>query len=263
LRTPSSPNMSTQGGQAADKAAGLKIEVINRVEDFASGFECAAKCFGHQTNDAFWTAMNPGWNTAEGKAAGAARVVERWKSTTTNKDGKPNTVFLKATLPDPQQPDGRVFAGFAIWAQLSMVEGYGEKPSTDLGKSMDLEAFCPGDPAEQRFLSQAFASLIKQRVETVQSKQSADPPATFVLDLCAVDPEFQRRGIALKLVQWGLEEAKRRGLEATTEASEMGRHVYAKLGFKPVADVEFIIDEDVIKGRTMPPNLFMRTGGGE
>lgn len=254
--------MSTQGGQTADKAAGLNIEVIDQAEDFTSGFECAAKCFGDQINDAVWTVMNPGWNTTEGKSAGAARLVDRWKSTTTNKDGNPNTIFLKATLPDPQRPDRRVLVGFAIWAQLSMVEGYGDKPSTDLSKSVDLEALHPGNPTEQRFLSQACASLLKQRVETVQSKEGSSPPATFVLDLCAVDPGFQRRGIALKLVQWGLEEAKRRGLEATTEASAMGRHVYAKLGFKPVADVEYVIDADVIKGRTMPPNLFMRTGGG-
>ncbi|POS72180.1 acetyltransferase [Diaporthe helianthi] len=255
--------MSPQGAQAADKAAGLSIEAIDRAEDLTSGFECAAKCFGDQINDAVWTAMNPGWNTAEGRAAGAARVVDRWKSTSTNKDGNPNTVFLKATLPDPQQPDRRrVFAGFAIWAQLSMVDGHGDRPSTDLSKSVDLEALYPGNAAEQRFLSQACGSLLKQRVETVQAKQGASPPAIFVLDLCAVDPAFQRRGIALRLVEWGLEEAERRGLEATTEASAMGRHVYAKLGFKPVADVEYVIDEDVIKGRTMPPNLFMRTGGG-
>lgn len=255
--------MATQGLQTTDKAAGLKIEVINQAEDFTSAFESAAKCFGDQIHDAVWTAMNPGWHTAEGKAAGAARLVDRWRSGTTNMDGNPNTVFLKATLPDPQHPDRRILVGFAIWAQLSMVEGYGDKPSTDLSKSVDLEALYPGDAAEQRFLSQANGSLLKQRVETVQSKKGASPPATFVLDLCVVDPAFQRRGIALKLVQWGLEEAKRRnGLEATTEASAMGRHVYAKLGFKPVADVEYKVDEDVLKGRTLPPNLFMRSGGG-
>lgn len=255
--------MATEGGQIANKTAGLEIEVINQAEDFTSAFESAAKCFGDQIHDAVWTVMNPGWDTAEGKAAGAARLVDRWKSTTTNKDGNPNAVFLKATLPDPQHRDRRVLVGFAIWAQLSVVEGYGDLPSTDLSKSVDLEALHPGNAAEQRFLSQANASLLKQRVDTVYSKAGADPPATFVLDLCVVDPAFQRRGIALKLVQWGVEEAKRRGgLEATTEASAMGRHVYAKLGFKPVADVEYNIDEDVIKGRTMPPNLFMRTGGG-
>ncbi|KKY32495.1 putative gnat family acetyltransferase [Diaporthe ampelina] len=254
--------MATQDGKTADKAAGLNIEVINQVGDFTSAFESAAKCFGDQINDAVWTAMNPGWDTPEGKAAGAARLAARWRSTTTNKDGNPNTVFLKATLPDPQRPDQRILVGFAIWAQLSVVEGYGDKPSTDLSRSVDLEVLYPGNPAEQRFLSQAYSSLLKQRVETVRLKEGAHPPATFVLDLCVVDPAFQRRGIALKLVQWGVEEAERRdGLEATTEASAMGRHVYIKLGFKPVADVEYKVDEDVIKGRTLPPNLFMRTGG--
>ncbi|KAK2598383.1 hypothetical protein N8I77_011803 [Diaporthe amygdali] len=253
--------MAAQEAQTEAKTSGLTIEIINQAEDFTDAFESAAKCFGSQINDAVWTAMNPGWNTAEGKVAGASRLADRWKSTTETKDGNPNTVFLKATLPEPQHADRRILVGFAIWAQLSVVEGYGDKPSTDLSKSVDLEALYPGNTSEQRFLSQAFASLVKQRVDTVQSKAGADPPATFVLDLCVVDPAFQRRGIALKLVQWGIEEAKRRGgLEATTEASLMGRHVYAKLGFKPVADVEYRVDEDLIKGRTLPPNLFMRTG---
>ncbi|KAI3397193.1 hypothetical protein diail_11167 [Diaporthe ilicicola] len=253
--------MAAPGAQKAADTGELNIEVIDRAEDFTNAFECAAKCFGDQINDAVWTAMNPGWDTPEGKAAGAAKLVERWQSTATNKDGNPNTVFLKATLPDPQQADQRVLVGFAIWVQYSVLEGYGDTPSMDLSKGVDVEALYPGNTAEQRFLSQAYASLLKQRVETVQSKAGASPPATFVLDLCTVDPAFQRRGIALKLVQWGLEEAKRRGgLEATTEASAMGRHVYVKLGFKPVADVVYEVDEDVIKGRTLPPNLFMRTG---
>ncbi|KAL1879165.1 hypothetical protein Daus18300_001744 [Diaporthe australafricana] len=256
--------MATQESQKATDSGGLNIEVIDRAEDITSGFECAAKCFGNQINDAVWTAMNPGWDTAEGKASGAAKLVKRWESTATNKDGNPNRIFLKATLPDPQQADRRVLVGFAIWIQHSVVEGYGDTLSTDLSEGVDLEALYPGNTSEHRFLSQAYASLLKQRVETVQSKAGASPPATFVLDLCTVDPAFQRRGIALKLAQWGVEEAKRRGgLEATTEASAMGRHVYAKLGFKPVADVVYEVDEALLKGRTLPPNLFMRTGGGD
>ena len=101
---------------------------------------------------------------------------------------------------------------------------------------------------KKRFAAQMFRSLWKRRIAYAKEKKSANPPAIFVLDICAVDPEFQRRGIAGKLVEWGLEEAKRRGgLECTTEGSSMGRGVYVRLGFKDegVGDIEAGLFEKV------------------
>lgn len=77
-----------------------------------------------------------------------------------------------------------------------------------------------------------------------------------------MDPEFQRRGIAGKLVAWGLEEAERRGgLECTTEASPMGRVVYGRLGFGAEGsgeDLVYVVDDE-FKDRDKPEILFMRT----
>lgn len=205
--------------------------------------------------------MNPGWDTPKGQIAGTARLIERWESTTTNDDGNPNTVFLKATVPDPEHLNQHITVGAAIWTQLSMVKGRGDTPSTDLGASMDLQALLPGEDRQQRFLRQIYASLVRHRVAYVQEIETADSPSVFVLDLCVVHPAWQRRGIAVQLVRWGLDEAKRRGgLEATTEASAMGRHVYGKMGFQGVVEIEYEVDEE-FKGRDLPPNLFMRTGG--
>ncbi|KAI5866737.1 hypothetical protein GGS23DRAFT_285276 [Durotheca rogersii] len=235
------------------------IEVIEKPEDIASGFNCVAEAFGRQARDAFWISMNPGWDTPDGRTLAAARMIEQWRATTTNKDGNPNTVFLKATVSDP---DGRkVIAGIAIWGQLSVVEGCGDRPSDDLRSTLNLEALYPGNEPEQRYLCQFYRSFMKRRVEVVREKETSQPPSLMHLQLCAVDPAFQRRGIALKLVQWGLEEARRRGdLEATTEASIMGRHVYARLGFRGEGqDIEYEVDLQ-FKHRDRPANLFMRTG---
>jgi GNAT superfamily N-acetyltransferase len=81
----------------------------------------------------------------------------------------------------------------------------------------------------------------------------------LVLDLCAVDPAHQRKGIARALVQWGLDEAKRRGdLELILEASSMGRHVYAQMGFEAQgSDIDYLVDEE-FASRSRPANLFMR-----
>ncbi|TIA71554.1 hypothetical protein D6C76_07205 [Aureobasidium pullulans] len=246
--------------QITQKAADVAVEVIDNEQDFTAAFEIISKCFGEQTNDAFWKAMNPGWNTPKGKSAGISRMVKRYQTFTKNNSGEPNTIHLKATVPDPQNAGQRVIAGFAIWAQLSMADGQGDKPSTDVTTAADLEDLYPGNKSEQRFLKQCFASFVSQRVKTLEEKASTASPATFSLDLCVVDPSFQRRGIANKLVEWGLVEAKRRGeLESTTEGSAMGRFVYQKLGFKPVKEVVYDVDAE-FQDRKLPPNLFMRTG---
>ncbi|KAI0523652.1 acyl-CoA N-acyltransferase [Xylaria bambusicola] len=238
------------------------VEVINDEESFTDAFESVSEAFGTQAHDAIWEAFNPGWQTPEGRASWVTRMVSRWKSTKTDNKGNPNAVFLKATLPDPSHENPgphrrRKTVGFAIWVQISAVEGHGD---TDLGALGDdvLEALHPGDDREQRFLKQMLQSLFKSRVEFARAKASADPPAVMALDLCATHPAFQRRGVASRLVRWGLEETRRRGLRyAVTEASSMGRFAYASLGFRPQGeDVGYEVDEE-FSDREKPPNLFM------
>ncbi|KAI0154891.1 acyl-CoA N-acyltransferase [Xylariaceae sp. FL1272] len=234
------------------------IEVVDSPQDISEGFTCISEAFGRQARDAIWIAFNPGWDTPEGRTKREETMIRRWEGTTTDKFGNPNEIFLKATLPDPKHPDRRVIAGFAIWVQASDVEGYGAKTAGDIRSVLDLEALHPGNESEQRFLEQMCNSLLKRRVEFVKERATDDPPAIMALDLCATDPAFQRRRVATKLVQWGLDEAKRRGIKyATTEASSMGRHVYKKLGFVPEAeDIVYKLDEE-FAARETPPNRFM------
>ncbi|OTA69086.1 hypothetical protein K449DRAFT_460643 [Hypoxylon sp. EC38] len=114
--------------------------------------------------------------------------------------------------------------------------------------TLDLEKLYPNNKAEQRYLCQVYCSNIPATITT--------PP-----QLCVVDPAYQRKGIASKLVQWDLDEAERRGgLEATTEASSMGRHVYGRLGFHGEGlDIEYYVDSEFIP-RERPSNVFMRAG---
>ncbi|KAI1503109.1 hypothetical protein F5X99DRAFT_135731 [Biscogniauxia marginata] len=239
------------------------IEVVDRAEDIVEGFNCVSEAFGRQARDAIWVGMNPGWDTPEGKARGAAAMVEQWRATTRDNKGNANSVYLKATLPDPRQDGRRIVVGLAIWAQASFVPGRGEAPSNDLHRTVDLEALYPGDEAEQRFLCQVWRSLVRRRIEVVREKATAEPPSVMVLEMCATDPSFQRRGIASRLVQWGLDEARRRGIpEATTEASSMGRSVYERLGFRPEGpDIVYDVDAEFLSW-DKPPNIFMRISSG-
>ncbi|KAI0193148.1 acyl-CoA N-acyltransferase [Astrocystis sublimbata] len=233
------------------------VEVIDSAEDVCEGYQCLKEAFGTQTNDAIWTAFNPGWETPEGQAAGAERMVQRWRSVARDYRGNANEVFLKATLSDPEEPGRRRVVGLAIWSQATAVAGYGDLIAAEDAK-IDLDALYPGNETEQRFLRQMIGSMTRKRREHVRARASADPPAVMVLELCGTHPAFQRRGVAGKLVQWGLDEARRRGVpEAVTEASSMGRGAYQKLGFVPQgSDIIYEVDEE-FAGRDKPPNLFM------
>lgn len=236
-------------------AADLRIEVIDNPRDLEAAYEVPCVCFGEQTKDTFWMHFNPGWDTPEGKAAAVERLRQRFSKVTKDKEGRPNTIFLKASV--PTGPNGQYdIVGYAIWLQLSMVEGYGDRPSF----FEDAGSIYPGNIKEQRYAIQLNRSEFALRHGAVKEKESASPPALFVLDLCVVKPEFQGRGIAKKLVQWGLDEAQRRGgLECAMEATVMGRSVYSKLGFQNAGQIQFVVDEEFVS-RERPDHIWMRTG---
>lgn len=237
----------------------VRVEPITTPDDFPRFFDIMAATLGQQTSDGIFCAFNPGWDTSEGRELGISRVISRWLSITKDRNGDLNSIYLKATVPR-SDGNGEEIAGVAIWVQASNIEGYGEKLPTGLEQE-SLDKLYPHSPTEHRYLRQVDSSLHGRRIEAVREIENSDSPAIFVLDLCVVDPAFQRRGIASKLVEWGLEEARRRGgLEAVTEASSMGRHVYEKLGFvQEGGELEAWVDEE-FRGRSWPSNVFMRTG---
>ncbi|KAF2252474.1 putative GNAT family acetyltransferase, partial [Trematosphaeria pertusa] len=232
------------------------VQPVDSLDDFTQIYHCFSEAFGRQIKESIWIAMNPNWNSPKGQREGASRLLERWRSVTKNKEGHSNTVILKATLRDSQDGFRLKIVGAAIWTQFSFVDGYGDLP-TDSPAGLETLT-----PTERRFASQMYRALWKRRVSLAREKSKSDLPAMFTLDICAVDPAFQRRGVAGKLVAWGLEEAKRRGnLECTTEASAMGRVVYRRLGFGAEGageDIVFDVDEE-FRNRDMPEIVFMRT----
>lgn len=235
-----------------DRSPDVQIEIITDSSDLKPAYEVAQSCFGKQTNDGFWQAVTPGGDSPEGIAGGVERMKRRFDNITKNKDDQPNLIFLRAVIPENGK-DKTV--GFAIWWQLSSINGYGDKPPTDFG----VEELAPNNPTEQRFINQMFESLFAHRKALVEEKASENPPAYFALDICCVSPEHQGRGIARKLVEWGLKEAKNRGLESAMEASVMGQPVYRRAGYKPVAEIVWKVDDE-FTDRSKPPNMFMRTG---
>jgi GNAT superfamily N-acetyltransferase len=63
------------------------------------------------------------------------------------------------------------------------------------------------------------------------------------LDLLYTDPKHQRRGAGKLLTQSCIDEANRLGLDVYVEASEAGKPLYEKLGFKAIKEVNFSLKD--------------------
>ncbi|ATY62195.1 Acyl-N-acyltransferase [Cordyceps militaris] len=236
----------------------LQLHVAKSADEASQAFGPMCQAFGVQTQDTIFIGTSPGWDTPVGRQRCAARLGARFANTTTNLAGKPNTVFLLATTAaDPGASTGdRVVAGMAVWEQCSSVPGHGNVPTEGAG----MADVYPDDPAQQQYWTAILRAMHSRRWEVARSKAAECPPAVMALDICAVDPRFQGRGIGQKLVEWGLQEAKARGdLEAVTEASVMGRRVYLKLGFEQEGgDIEYNVDAS-LSSLPLPSNVFLRT----
>ena len=228
------------------------MEEVTDEMDFEAVFGVCAKAFGEQTADGIWTAANPGWDTEEGKVAGAARMADRWRAT----KSAGHVHFVKASV-TMDQSSQRHIVGVAIWVNASLDPKHGDVPAP-----LDFSDLHPEDPKTAKFCAQILGSMQRYRRQVLQEKLESDQKSVMVLDLCAVHPICQGRGVASKLVQWGLDEAKRLGdLEAITEASIMGRSVYKRLGFQEIVEIEYALDEE-FKDRSQPSNVFLRTKPG-
>lgn len=60
------------------------------------------------------------------------------------------------------------------------------------------------------------------------------PHGHVFLKILLCHPSFQRRGAGRALTEWGIDEARRRGLNTTVFASPMGFELYRKLGFREI-----------------------------
>lgn len=236
----------------------VKVEEVRYPEDFDEIFQICAEAFGHQTNDGIWTAMNPDWHRPEGRKQGVARMVSRFDKSCQGEAGMyVYTRFVKVSLPCTG-PEGQRIIGIAIWVLASLDPEKGVVP-----EPLDFSNIYPGDADTAEFLKQALNSLHKHRRGILQEKAAPDSKqkSVMILDLCAVHPHYQYRGVGTKLVQWGLDEARRQGgFETITEASVMGRSVYKKLGFQEVAEIQYEVDER-IRDRSLPSNVFVRRPG--
>ncbi|KAF2242637.1 hypothetical protein BU26DRAFT_534674 [Trematosphaeria pertusa] len=71
----------------------------------------------------------------------------------------------------------------------------------------------------------------------------------YFLHLLVTHPEHQRRGAGAMLVRWGIEQADKVQLPSFLEATEVGRPLYASLGFNGVHEEIFDLSKYGSQGR--------------
>jgi GNAT superfamily N-acetyltransferase len=65
----------------------------------------------------------------------------------------------------------------------------------------------------------------------------------------SVDPEYQRRGIGSKFIQWATKKADEDGVKVWVHASEAGWRAFAKNGFEIVETLTVDLDKYATKPR--------------
>lgn len=193
--------------------------------DMQAIFTIGSRAF--QNNEEFYTAHYPAHDTQEGRVKGGQRFLEA-------KQSDPNMVYIKAVDSETGQ-----IAGFARW--LIFTNRFLTTPS------METQHWETTDDAE--YAHGLLVDFLKHR-EGHLAKTNGNMVS---LDICAVDPDHQRKGVGGKLVSWGTAKADELGVDAVVESSRFGRGLYEKHGYVFVEDVTLPLPE---RFATRPPSTF-------
>lgn len=172
-------------------------------------FEITSLAFLH--NEPFWDAMYPHHDSAEGRRLGGERFVKA-------KHADPNTLYLKAV----DEATGEI-AGFAKWNVFQNRIPGPAKAEGDFWDSEEEKAYC-------QHLMTEF------NIDRTTFLKAAGGNAVN-LDICVIDPKYQRMGIGGLLVGWGIDKADELGYDAIVESSVYGKSLYEKNGFVFQKDV--------------------------
>lgn len=112
----------------------------------------------------------------------------------------PNTVFLKAFLPDTGE-----IVGMAKWNIFT------NNTIPDPAKSSDTTNYWKSE--EEMAVAGAMAkNFLSLRTEAIQKSGGN----LISLDILAIDPKYQRNGAGSKLVRWGTQKADELGVDAVS-----------------------------------------------
>ncbi|KAK0705661.1 acyl-CoA N-acyltransferase [Lasiosphaeris hirsuta] len=127
--------------------------------------------------------------------------------------------------------DRRVVA-FAVWDPPSSIrDRYRSAPLQEPQPSAPSIPITIGHERRMRAFRETCAARKRALFDAVYTARGRQHMFLKIL-LC--HPDYQRRGAGTALTSWGIDEARRAGVDTTVFASPMGLELYKKLGFKEV-----------------------------
>lgn len=174
-------------------------------EDMYRLFEIASMAFG--TSQPFWNATWPDHLTHSGRETGARRFRD-------TKNSDPFAKYMKAI----DNVSGRI-VGVGKWS--TFLDRVPDPPDS---KNNNSEENVDEAKEYQRYLATQF--FAERRDAIAMSKGNI-----VCIDLLAVDPSYQRRGVASALVARATDKADELRLQSVVESSAAGQGVYERHGF--------------------------------
>lgn len=188
-------------------------------EDSARLFEIISLAFGHE--HAYVEALWPNHDTPAGREAGAERLLFA-------KQNQPWAKFLKVV--DTNEDTGKEeIAGFMKWDVYAQEDGSGIVPEVPVHMP---EQYYENQDAND-YADYIWNEFTRRRWDAVRKTGGR----IVSLDIAAVDPKYQRRGVGKMLMQYGVDVADKLGVESVVEASRRGRFLYQNFGFTILEDV--------------------------
>lgn len=121
-----------------------------------------------------------------------------------------------------------------FWKRMThVIDDNGERPCLTIVPVLERTLLT----AQESYLSllRADKSLHYARLAHFLAEAKSDfasIPEMWKMQTLAVHPNFQRRGIASMLLNWGKQQAEKEGVPIGLEASELARPLYLKNGFR-------------------------------
>jgi len=114
----------------------------------------------------------------------------------------------------------------AIWSRLNILAAI----ERSLGRDTDLAR------------DKVFKAVVEAAINSHFRAEYGE--RYLLLHNLGTHPEYERRGAASALVQWGLGLADREGLPIGLFATEAGLRLYLNMGFKVLGETVFQVDGD-------------------
>lgn len=155
----------------------------------------------------------------------------RWRSQRFRTSLQNPTKRFVVAVEETVSGDGTSENHIIAWAQWASSPAAPEPEKTDEEKAKELQERMKSwpdamDKEAYRNILEGFAELDKQWLA------GDDSSNYWVLDVLAVHPGHQRKGLGSKLTRWGIEEAAKEGKGVGLISRPTAKRLYASLGFQ-------------------------------